>query len=148
MHLELTKLRRNDIGIDLPPRTLVLISIRDHATLREMYGQTFIDLLDKTLVDTLAATAKANDAQQTVIHGVGPGTAAFLVPRDNNPADTAYEYKIQAQNGLENIMLRHTGLGIDLGMGYASVQARNNRDDAIARAPERGPSDGAPPPWT
>ena len=117
-------------------QTLVLISIRDYDTLREMYGHSFIELLGKSLSETLAETARKNNVRKTNIHNVAPGMAAFLVPQDNNPADIAYEYKIQAQNGLESIMLRHTGLGIDLGMGYASVPGprEGKSDTAIAQA--------------
>ncbi|BDQ32781.1 diguanylate phosphodiesterase [Pseudodesulfovibrio portus] len=135
----------NRVRID-HAHTLVLISIRDYSTLREMYGQSFVDLLEKTLRETLAATAGKNDIRQIGIHNVGPGVAAFLVPRENNPADIAYEYKIQAQNGLENIMLRHTGLGIDLGMGYAAVPGMRDDDGTLlsqalekARRMERRP---------
>ncbi len=103
------------------PRTLVLISIRDYLKLREMYGQNFVDLLEKELRDSLAATAAGNNARNVRITRPIPGKAAFLVPQDNNPADIAYEYKTQAQKDLESTMLRHTGLGIDLGMGFAPV---------------------------
>lgn len=132
MHLEMPQsiLTDNRINTALP-QTVVVISIKDYATLREMYGQSFIDLLSRTLNDALAATAKENNVRRITIHDVGPGMAAFLVPQDNNPADIAYEYKIQAQNGLENIMLRQTGIGIDLGMGYASVPAVRNGNDEV-----------------
>ncbi|MBG0789591.1 MAG: GGDEF domain-containing protein [Desulfovibrionaceae bacterium] len=142
MHMQLQTTTHADRRLTpMPPRTLVLISIRDHAALREMYGQTFIELLEKRLDESLRMTAEANNVRQIAIERVGPGKAAFLVPLGNNPADIAYEYKIQAQNGLENIMLRHTGLGIDLGMGYASVPAVNNDNaEAFARALEKARS--------
>jgi len=102
-------------------RTLVLITIRDYAKLREMYGQSFVDLLEKELGDSLAATAGGNKTHNLRLISPASGKAAFVVPQDNNPADIAYEYKIQAQKDLESTMLRHTGLGIDLGMGFATV---------------------------
>lgn len=132
MHLEMPKSILNDYRVGtILTQTLVLISIRDYYTLREMYGQSFIDLLEKELTKTLTKTAKANNVRRTNVHNVGPGMTAFLVPQDNSPADIAYEYKIQAQNGLESIMLRHTGLGIDLGMGYASVPSTHKNDSDI-----------------
>ncbi|BCS87268.1 GGDEF domain-containing protein [Pseudodesulfovibrio sediminis] len=122
MHQELPKHLHAQfrVGTTLT-QTLVLITIRDYYTLREMYGQSFVDLLEKELKQSLTQTAAKNRTKQTHIQHVGPGITAFLVPQDNNPADTAYEYKIQAQNDMERTMLRHTGLGIDLGMGFALI---------------------------
>ena len=108
-------------------QTLVLVTIRDYNKLREMYGQSFVDLLEKELKDSLAATAAGNNSRNTRVISLEAGKTAFLVPQDNNPADIAYEYKIQAQKDLESTMLRHTGLGIDLGMGFAAVTC--SRDD-------------------
>jgi diguanylate cyclase (GGDEF)-like protein len=107
-------------------RTLVLITIRDYSKLKEMYGQSFVDLLEKELGDSLAATAAGNNARNLRVIRPAAGKAAFLVPQDNNPADIAYEYKTQAQKDLEPTMLRHTGLGIDLGMGFAPVSCQED----------------------
>lgn len=122
MHMEISDKIIADFHVGtILTQTLVLITIRDYFTLREMYGESFVELLEKELNTILKKTANSNNARNINIHTAGPGMTAFLVPQDNSPADIAYEYKIQAQNGLEAIMLRHTGLGIDLGMGYASV---------------------------
>ena len=109
-------------------QTLVLITIRDYKTLREMYGHSFVDLLEKELAESLSATTVSNGSRAPRIINLEPGKKAFLVPQDNNPADIAYEYKIQAQKDLESIMLRHTGLGIDLGMGFSSVPVPHDSD--------------------
>ncbi|AMK11700.1 diguanylate cyclase/phosphodiesterase [Pseudodesulfovibrio indicus] len=138
MHMELptellSKFRRGSILT----QTLILITITDYAKLREMYGQSFVDLLEKELRDSLAATAAGNSSRNTEILRLEAGKAALLVPQDNNPADIAYEYKIQAQKDLEPTMLRHTGLGIELGMGFAPVSSGRSGEDwgtALGRA--------------
>ncbi|WFS61006.1 EAL and GGDEF domain-containing protein [Pseudodesulfovibrio thermohalotolerans] len=122
MHTELPA----DILREIPTgpmltRTLILITIKDYSKLKEMYGQNFVDLLEKELSDSLAATAAANKARNMRVIRPASGKAAFIVPQDNNPADIAYEYKTQAQKDMEPTMLRHTGLGIDLGMGFAPI---------------------------
>ncbi|WP_233490912.1 GGDEF domain-containing protein [Pseudodesulfovibrio indicus] len=129
----LSKFRRGSILT----QTLILITITDYAKLREMYGQSFVDLLEKELRDSLAATAAGNSSRNTEILRLEAGKAALLVPQDNNPADIAYEYKIQAQKDLEPTMLRHTGLGIELGMGFAPVSSGRSGEDwgtALGRA--------------
>ncbi|WP_316900372.1 bifunctional diguanylate cyclase/phosphodiesterase [Pseudodesulfovibrio indicus] len=129
----LSKFRRGSILT----QTLILITITDYAKLREMYGQSFVDLLEKELRDSLAATAAGNSSRNTEILRLQAGQAALLVPQDNNPADIAYEYKIQAQKDLEPTMLRHTGLGIELGMGFAPVSSGRSGEDwgtALGRA--------------
>ncbi len=104
--------------------TLVLITIRDYAILTEMYGQGFINQLEHELRDVLAATAQDNeDCRDMAVLKVGPGEMAFIMPRRNSPADMAYEYKLKAQNGLKRTMFNHTGIGIDLGMGFATLEA-------------------------
>ena len=102
-------------------QALILITIRDYNKLKEMYGQSFVDLLVKELKESLTSTARSNNSRTPRFLCADPGKVAFLVPQDNNPADIAYEYKIQGQKDLESTMLRHTGLGIDLGMGFASI---------------------------
>ncbi|WP_272699677.1 GGDEF domain-containing protein [Desulfovibrio sp. Fe33] len=109
-------------------RTLILITIKDYVKLKEMYGQSFVDLLEKELGESLASTAAANKARNMRVIRPAAGKAAFLVPQDNNPADIAYEYKTQAQKDLEPTMLRHTGLGIDLGMGFAPIPIAPDND--------------------
>lgn len=123
MHYELPK-NIADLFRPIPmlTQTLVMITIRDYATLRDMYGQSFVDILEKQMTETLTEAIKSNiQSRKSLLYNAGPGVVVFLVPQDNNPADIAYEYKIQAQNGMESIMLRHTGLGIDLSMGFASA---------------------------
>nr|WP_287410333.1 bifunctional diguanylate cyclase/phosphodiesterase [Pseudodesulfovibrio sp.] len=122
MHQELPEYVLTDFNLDtIHTQTLVLITIREYFTLREMYGQDFVDRLEKELRTSLYQTAKNNKTTTIQTHKVGPGVTAFLVPQDSNPADIAYGYKVQARIALEGIMLRHTGIGIDLGMGFASV---------------------------
>lgn len=112
---------------------LVLISIKDYYILNEMYGQGFIDQLESELRDTLTLTASEKNGSTSVeAMNVGPGEVAFMVPQISAPADMAYEYRLQAQNGLKKTMYRQTGLGIDLGMGYATISSDvGPLDDAI-----------------
>nr|WP_321257355.1 bifunctional diguanylate cyclase/phosphodiesterase [uncultured Pseudodesulfovibrio sp.] len=122
MHLKLPEYVLTDFKLDtIHTQTLVLITIRDYFTLREMYGQSFVDHLENELKASLQQTAKNNNTNSIQTNKIGPGVTAFLVPQDSNPADIAYGYKGQARMALGAIMLRHTGIGIDLGMGFASV---------------------------
>jgi len=123
MHMELPIHILRDMQFNSAiPNTLILITIKDYYILKEMYGQDFIDQLENELKDTLADTANENnDSQDIQFFGVDCGEAAFLVPQRSTPADLAYEYKLQAQTGLNRTMLRQTGMGIELGMGYAEV---------------------------
>jgi diguanylate cyclase (GGDEF)-like protein len=103
---------------------LILIAIKDYFILKEMYGQGFIDQLQYELKEALAITANDNnDCHDMEVLSVGPGEVAFIIPRKNALADIAYEYKLKAQNGLKRTMFNHTGLGIDLGMGFATVES-------------------------
>lgn len=137
MHLELPEHVLTDFRLDtLNTQTLIIITIRDYFTLREMYGQGFVDRLENELKASLSQTTKNNNASKIQIHHVGPGVTAFLVPQDSAPADIAYGYKVQARQALEGVMLRHTGIGIDLGMGFASVPCNQEMscDTIIAQA--------------
>lgn len=137
MHLELPEYVLTDFNLDtVNTQTLVLITIRDYYTLREMYGQGFVDRLEKELKNSLHQTAKTNNTNGIQTHNVGPGVTAFLAPQDSNPADIAYGYKVQARMALEGIMLRHTGIGIDLGIGFASVPCNQKEscETVIAQA--------------
>ncbi len=108
---------------------LILIAIKDYFILKEMYGQGFIDQLQYELKEALAITASDNnDCGDMEVISVGPGEVAFVIPRKNALADIAYEYKLKAQNGLKRTMFNHTGLGIDLGMGFASVESAFSHD--------------------
>lgn len=98
--------------------TLILIAIKDYYILKEMYGASFIEQLEFELKQIL--TLSASNTGEVEVLSVGPGEVAFLSPQKSSPADAAYEFKIQAQNGLKKTMFRQTGLGIDLGMGYAT----------------------------
>ncbi len=106
---------------------LILIAIKDYHILREMYGQGFIDQLVHELQATLSAfICHDNDLPGTEIFLAGLGEVAFVLPQNDSPADIAYEYKIKAQEGLKQTMYRQTGLGIDLGMGYATLTGAQN----------------------
>jgi EAL domain-containing protein (putative c-di-GMP-specific phosphodiesterase class I)/GGDEF domain-containing protein len=108
---------------------LILIAIKDYFILKEMYGQGFIDQLQHELKEALAITANDNnDCRDMEVLSVGPGEVAFVIPRKSALADIAYEYKLKAQNGLKRTMFNHTGLGIDLGMGFASVESAFSHD--------------------
>jgi len=100
--------------------TLILIAIKDYYILKEMYGTSFIEQLEFELKQILKD--ETNNSNEIDITSVGPGEVAFLSPQKNAPADVAYEFKTQAQNGLKKTMFRQTGLGIDLGMGYATIE--------------------------
>lgn len=107
-----------DLSCDNSQLALVLIAIKDYYILKEMYGSSFITQLEMEFEQILSESD--HDEEMKIIK-VGPGEFAFLPPGPNAPADVAYEYKIRAQNGLKNTMFRQTGLGIDLGMGYAPL---------------------------
>ncbi|MBU4378989.1 MAG: GGDEF domain-containing protein [Pseudodesulfovibrio sp.] len=111
--------------------TLVLIAIKDYFILNEMYGQGFIQQLEHELKEAIASTAhENNDCRHMEAISVGPGQVSFIVPRTNAPADIAYEYKLKAQNGLKRTMFNHTGIGIDLGMGFATLEVGSSMPDA------------------
>ena len=100
---------------------LILLAITEYSTLSEMYGLDFVNQLEIELSTHLGKCLQENTPMLTPkVIKVGPGEVAFLVPRNHNPQDIAYEYKLQAQNGLKSIMYRYTGLGIDLGTGFTS----------------------------
>lgn len=105
-----------------PSFALILIAINDYNILKEMYGQGFIDQLEQELRQSLEKTVNdGNECCAPVVMIVGHGEVAILLANRTSPADMAYEYKLQAQNSLKTTMIRHTGLGIDLGMGYSSL---------------------------
>ncbi|MBI9078134.1 MAG: EAL and GGDEF domain-containing protein [Pseudodesulfovibrio sp.] len=133
MHMELPIHVSNDARLNLAiPNILILITIRDYSILKEMYGQDFINLLEKELKATLADTAhKNNDSQHIQFFAINRGESAFLVQQRSAPADIAYEYKLQAQLDLKRTMLRQTGMGIELGMGYAKVESGPNNMNNI-----------------
>ncbi len=104
---------------------LIIIAIKDYYILNEMYGQSFIDQLEHELKETLEKTLhENNECCDIEVFKIGPGEFSFIVSQNANPADIAYKYKLQAQNGLKTTMFRQTGLGIDLGMGYASTETK------------------------
>ena len=113
--------------------SLILIAIKDYYILKEMYGNSFIDQLESKLSESLTEAVDENNVLYPgaeVMH-VGPGEIAFVTPQSASSADLAYEYKLKAQNGLKQIMFRQTGLGIDLGMGYANIHSsRDLTNDA------------------
>jgi EAL domain-containing protein (putative c-di-GMP-specific phosphodiesterase class I)/GGDEF domain-containing protein len=130
MHYELPEHARKDRHVAVSGGfTLVLISIKDYFVLSEMYGRGFIDQLVHELKEALALTAQDNnDCRELEVLTVAPGEVAFIVPRTSSPADIAYEYKLKAQNGLKRTMFNHTGIGIDLGMGFASLEVTPDKD--------------------
>jgi len=99
--------------------TLILIGIKDYYILKEMYGQGFIEQLEFELQENL--NKAINESFEAEAIAVAPGEVAFIVPQDSAPADIGYRYKIHAQDSLKKTMFRQTGLGIDLGMGYAAI---------------------------
>lgn len=106
---------------------LILIAIKDYYIFNEMYGLSFIEQLEHELKETLQITLQDNrECCNIKVYRVGPGEFSFIVPRKTNPADIAYKYKLQAQDGLKATMFRQTGLGIDLGMGYAQTEVRDH----------------------
>lgn len=123
MHMELPKNFFSSFkATPQSPVMVTLILISDYQVLKEMYGNGFVDQLEKELKEILIQTAKAHtDSRNIQLLEVGPGEIALFLPHTQSPADTAYEYKLKAQNGLKSTMFRHTGLGIELGMGYATV---------------------------
>ncbi|WP_419787997.1 GGDEF domain-containing protein [Pseudodesulfovibrio sp.] len=123
MHMEVSTQRRDNPRITTRDYTLILISIKDYHILREMYGQGFIDQLVHELRALLREWVSRDiDSKEKDVFATGPGEVAFITPQTTSPADLAYEFKIKAQNGLKQTMYRQTGLGIDLGMGYATIQ--------------------------
>lgn len=118
MHTELPQLLMGNERCGTSSQiALILIAIKDYSIFKEMYGINFIDQLEFELKQIL--TDSENIHKEDVLQHVGPGEMAILIPHNGNVADLAYKFKIQAQNGLKKTMYRQTGLGIDLGMGYA-----------------------------
>lgn len=122
-------------GMDIPqleqtPRqstghevVLILIAIKDYFILKEMYGEGFTDQLEIELKDFFNAVKSSAGHIEAI--SVGHGEIAFLSPPKGAPADIAYEYKVQAQNGLKQTMFRQTGLELDLAMGYATLDIKD-----------------------
>ncbi|MDD3312867.1 GGDEF domain-containing protein [Pseudodesulfovibrio sp.] len=122
MHMEVSPRRRDDVRIPTCDYTLILISIKDFHILREMYGQGFSEQLVHELREILRQSVSSDiDSKEKDVFVTSPGEVAFITPQTTSPADLAYEFKIKAQNGLKQTMYRQTGLGIDLGMGYATI---------------------------
>lgn len=122
-----SQFKAEDRLTQLSGASLILIAIKDYYILNEMYGRSFIDQLERELKDTLSKTLHENDSCSKIpVYRVGPGEFSFIVNDPAHPADIAYEYKLQAQNGLKAIMFRQTGLGIDLGMGYATTETNEH----------------------
>jgi len=107
-----------DLPEDHSQFILILIAIKDYYIFKEMYGINFIEKLEHELKRILTLSGETPEIK---LVEVSPGEVAFVIPSSEAPADLAYRYKIKAQNGLKNIMVRQTGLGIDLGMGYAHL---------------------------
>ena len=122
MHMEVSGRRRDQLPPASCDYTLILIAIKDYHILKEMYGQGFIEQLVHELKITLRESVSSDiDIAEKDVFATGPSEVAFIAPQTSNPADLAYEFKIKAQNGLKQTMYRQTGLGIDLGMGYATI---------------------------
>jgi len=107
--------------------TLILITIKDHSILEEMYGHSFIIRIKQELQNILARIATRISNREAIdFRNTGPGEIALLIPAYDSPADIAYEYKTQAQNALKRTMIHQTGRGIELGMGYALLPDESN----------------------
>jgi len=112
--------------------SLILIAIKDYHTLKDMYGPGFIGQLEKELRQSLTKEANSTCNRYNMeVMTVGPGEFSFIVPQKTPPADMAYEFKIQAQNGLKRLMFSQTGFGIDLSMGYATINADSQKTHTI-----------------
>lgn len=124
MHMELPKNEFDNARFTQSiPLTVILLLMSDYQILKEMYGQGFVDQLEKELKNILVETTTANTGMHVEVFKVAPGEMALFIPHTAPSADIAYEYKLKSQNGLKQTMFRHTGLGIDLGMGYADVDS-------------------------
>lgn len=138
MHMELpTHFFADERLVTHTPLNIIVIHINDYQILKEMYGQGFIDQLEKELKEIVVETAHTNgDCTATQVLNVSPGEVALIVPRKAPPADIAYEYKVKAQNGLKQTMFSQTGLGIELGMGYATLESIDSspNNDCFATA--------------
>lgn len=126
MHMELhSRIRANERLTHVSRAALILIAIKDYTILSEMYGHSFIDQLEHELKETLEKTLHENrECCSANVFRVGPGEYSFIIQQNSNPADIAYKYKLQAQDGLKATMFRQTGLGIDLGMGYSAIETK------------------------
>lgn len=101
---------------------LIVLAITEYSTYADMYGPDFINQLEEALTCHLEKSLKEQFPHlQSTVFPTAPGERAFVVPQYNSPQDIAYEYKLQAQNSLKSIMYRYTGLGIDLGTGFACM---------------------------
>lgn len=128
MHMQLPgHFLPKDLSGDQSRVTLVLLTIKDYNILKEMYGGGFINQLERELKRFLTESFNKNELQ---LLEVNPGETAFITPGHETPADIAYKYKIQAQNGLKNFMFRQTGLNIELDMGYSTLDlSRGSKGD-------------------
>ncbi|QJB58492.1 GGDEF domain-containing protein [Pseudodesulfovibrio sp. zrk46] len=129
MHMELPdQLLATKSLIPYQEQALILIAIKDYYILKEMYGEGFIEQLEFELKQNLNISLGGSNSEAIK---VGPGELAFVVPQTSAPADIGYKYKINAQDALKKTMFRQTGLGIDLGMGYATVNYTDETNSKI-----------------
>ncbi|WP_147821343.1 GGDEF domain-containing protein [Salidesulfovibrio onnuriiensis] len=112
---------------------LLFVIIRDYALFKEMYGNDFVGQLDRELNDSLVKTAQEQYGESGVsVFTQSPGEYILLCPDEGdgeggNLCDIAYAFKLQAQNAMKRTMLKWTGLGIELGIGYSCIES-NGRD--------------------
>lgn len=115
---------------------LLLVIIRDYRLFKQMYGNDFVGQLDRELRDSLekAAHEQRQCASSSVV-AVGSGKYALVWPcggmSQKGLGDLAYSFKLKAQNALKRTMLKWTGLGIELGMGYSIIEAGSDWKDSF-----------------
>lgn len=113
--------------------SIFLFKIQNFYLLKELYGKQLTELMADQLNSSLI---RASDEI------IGGGTANCMMsepgehilvspngPRtDSNIPDTAYALKVKAQNDLKQTMLKWTGKGIDLGVGYANYSPNTSEN--------------------
>lgn len=113
---------------------LLLVIIRDYALFKEMYGNEFVGQLDRELKNSLIRTAGLRYEENSVsVISLTPGEYVLICPNGemgfgDNLGDIAYSFKLQAQNALKRTMLKWTGIGIELGMGYSLITHRKSKE--------------------
>jgi len=121
---------------------LLLVIIRDYILFKEMYGNDFVGQLDRELKDSLVQTARERYEKSNVsVISLAPGEYVLIWPDGgmdlgDNLGDIAYAFKLQAQNAMKRTMLKWTGIGIELGMGYSHIPHNSGKDweNALLRA--------------
>ncbi len=104
--------------------SIFLFKIQNYYLIKELYGEQLANLMGEELNASLVKASKEIvGGHKANCMMSEPGEHILVSPNcsktDDNITDTAYALKVKAQNDLKQTMLKWTGKGIDLGVGYA-----------------------------